>query len=362
MDASRPLCVSDNPPRLVARYPGKWGRNNLKGLAITKEEYLDQKTDDWLAHITAANPSYKVTKMSNKVRNLHHYLKAVINNRNASLQCRHLIERAEARASAADKENNDPGAEARASDADKENNEVGAEFTPKRVRRDFQLQRLLAMPNKEMFADPNIESFMQSRTVRERLEKYGQEVCSQMSSEELLSSGDSLRHVKETKAYKEWTQKVPALTRSCLTFLKENQSGVNKEDRSELFVMDSLAETLRALRMNPTKEGREQELVIAASLCSTEHGVPKLGMHNRCKKEASQMKARLLSGEDKVLKRAEWSPRQHFPQEVAIVAKNHWNEITITEPGKHRYVSKAMADKDETVPTRFVFVLIFVSL
>ena len=71
------------------------------------------------------------------------------------------------------------------------------------------------------------------------------------------------------------------------------------------------------------------------------------------------MKARLLSGEDKVLKRAEWSPRQHFPQEVAIVAKNHWNEITITEPGKHRYVSKAMADKDETVPTRFVFVLIF---
>ena len=180
------------------------------------------------------------------------------------------IERAEAQASAADKENNDPGAEARASDADKENNEVGAEFTPKRVRRDFQLQRLLAMPNKEMFADPNIESFMQSRTVRERLEKYGQEVCSQMSSEELLSSGDSLRHVKETKAYKEWTQKVPTLTRSCLTFLKENQSGVKKEDRSELFVMDSLAETLRALRMNPTKEGREQELVIAASLCSTE--------------------------------------------------------------------------------------------
>ena len=117
--------------------------------------------------------------------------------------------------------------------------------------------------------------------------------------------------------------------------------------------MDSLAQTLEALRMNPTKESREQELVIAASLCSTEYGVPELAMNQRCKNEASEMKARLLSGQDKVLQRAEWSPRQHFPPEVAEVAKNHWNEITITEPGKHQFFTKAMKDDAETLPIRF---------
>ena len=35
----------------------------------------------------------------------------------------------------------------------------------------------------------------------------------------------------------------------------------------------------------------------------------------------NEMKKRLLSGEDKVLKRAEMSPRQHFPPEVAKVGK-----------------------------------------
>ena len=38
-------------------------------------------------------------------------------------------------------------------------------------------------------------------------------------------------------------KKVPALTMSCLKFLKENPSGLKKTDQSELFAMDSLAQT-----------------------------------------------------------------------------------------------------------------------
>ena len=357
MDAGRQLCNSDNPPNHPPRYPGKWSRNNLKGVTISKEEYLDQQIDEWLAYVSA-NPSYKVTNMANKARTLLGYLSLngtfKRGDKNATLQCRDMIERAEARA------------EARATDENKENidADVGQfhgegtdenENEAKRVRRDLELQHLLDMPNKEMFADPNIQLFMDSVLVKNRLEEYGEEVCSQLTDKELLSLDESLKYVKETQAYKEWTETVPALTMSCLKFLKENPSELKKKERSELFVMDSLAETLDALRMNPSKESREQELVIAASLCSTEYGVPELAMHQRYMKEASEMKARLLSGQDEVLQRAERSPRQHFPPQVAVVAKNHWNEITITEPGKHQYVTKAMKDDGETVPIRLVF-------
>ena len=53
MDAGRQLCNSDNPPNHPPRYPGKWSRNNLKGVTISKEEYLDQQIDEWLAYVSA---------------------------------------------------------------------------------------------------------------------------------------------------------------------------------------------------------------------------------------------------------------------------------------------------------------------
>ena len=94
---SKLLC-SDNPPDPALPYPGKWGRNNLKGITLSKQEYLDQKTDEWLAYVSS-KPSYQVTAMANKARCLKSHLKESFRkvDKNANAECRELIERAEAR-------------------------------------------------------------------------------------------------------------------------------------------------------------------------------------------------------------------------------------------------------------------------
>ena len=165
--------------------------------------------------------------------------------------------------------------------------------------------------------------------------------------------------MKESKAYKKWAEKLPAwlCDTKGLFVAKDSLGLLGKQDKSDLLVMESVCQTLEALRVSNTKESKEQQLVIAASLSSVQYGVPSLGFNTRDSKEATEMKNRLLSGEDKVLKRAEMSPRQHFPPEVAKVGKDHWNEITITEPAKHRRLTKAVKDGEETLPDRLCLTL-----
>ena len=344
------LRCSDNPPDPAPSYPGKWGRNNLRGLTISKQEYLDQKTDEWLAYV-GSKPSYQVTKMANKALCLRSHLKASFKkgDKGASAQCRELIERAEARSKS------EVNMEVDGGDAQSGGGDDGGGGV-KRVKRDFELQRLLELSNKDMFADPKVESFLHSPLVRERREEYGLEVCTQKSDEELLELGGSEKHVKESKAYKKWAEKLPAwLCNTKGLFVAKDSLGLlSKQGKSDLLVLESVSETLEALRVSKTKESKEQQLMIAASLSSPQYGVPSLGLSTRDIKEATEMKKRLLSGEDKVLKRAEMSARQHFPPEVAKVGRDHWNEITITEPAKHRSLTKAVKDGEETLPDRLV--------
>lgn len=65
------------------------------------------------------------------------------------------------------------------------------------------------------------------------------------------------------------------------------------------------------------------------------------------------MKQKLLTGEEKTLKVPTIQKRQVFPKEVTAIAIKHWEQITTTEPAKHRYTTKAVKDGEETVPTRY---------
>ena len=140
----------------------------------------------------------------------------------------------------------------------------------KRVKRDFELQKLLDLPNKDMFANPNVESYLHSPLVRERREEYGMEVVWQKSDEELLELGESEKHVKESKAYKKWAENLPAwlCETKGLFVAKDSLRLLRKQDKSDLLVMESVCQTLEALRVSNTKESKEQQLVIAASLSS----------------------------------------------------------------------------------------------
>ena len=114
--------------------------------------------------------------------------------------------------------------------------------------------------------------------------------------------------------------------------------------------MNELRKTMEKLKLNKAKECREQQKILAASVSSLEFGVPKLGLHPRAEKEAVEIKRKLLDGEDKFLKTPEKSVRQVFPPEVKDVAVRHWEEITVTEPAKHRRLTKAVKDGEETAP------------
>ena len=65
------------------------------------------------------------------------------------------------------------------------------------------------------------------------------------------------------------------------------------------------------------------------------------------------MKRQLISGEKNVLKCLDNEKRQVFPREVKEVAIKHWEEITVTEPGKHKRLTKAVKDGEETAPVRY---------
>ena len=76
-------------------------------------------------------------------------------------------------------------------------------------------------------------------------------------------------------------------------------------ERSNLIVMESLRESLETLRLNPSKESREQQKVLAAAVTSLEYGTPDLGLHRRDEIEAKDMKRHPMAGDEKILKTQE---------------------------------------------------------
>ena len=61
------LTVADNPEERAPLYPGKWSRNNLNGSALSKNEYLEEKTSEWLDHVKNKE-MYTKTSLADKVK------------------------------------------------------------------------------------------------------------------------------------------------------------------------------------------------------------------------------------------------------------------------------------------------------
>ena len=65
--------------------------------------------------------------------------------------------------------------------------------------------------------------------------------------------------------------------------------------------LNEVRKTIQLLRQNPGKEAKDQIKIIAASLTSEKYGVPNLDVNWREEKVISEMKIRLLSGQDNIL-------------------------------------------------------------
>ena len=413
------ITVADNPEVKAPAYPGKFRRNNEKGSTITKEEWLQEQTDEWLRHMKG-KPAYNKTYLSDKALVLLSHLSNTLLVQHRGKvdypKCRQLVASSEQRLAQQQEgdengEQDDTGAgggevgggggveglgeqelqlqqdremsgqyEERLEDKDW----APGERSKERTQREFEIEQLLKKTDEELFegeaADVNgniVESLKRSPKLKERKEVYGLSYVNSKTDKDLFESEASIsKHVIETEAFKD---RVSAYS---LRFYNENCEGetsqdllcslsqtpevvkqsnifkqrlrhLSKKEKSQKVAMQSLQETLEALKLNKCKEGREQHKILAASVTSLEFGVPDLGLSSRDEKEVVQMKERLMSGEEKSLKTLEKPMRQAFPPILQEVAKQHWEDITVTEPAKHRWLSKAVKDGEETAPSRY---------
>ena len=223
------------------------------------------------------------------------------------------------------------------------------------------------------------DTIKKTKIFKERREAYGVKVCSEKTDEELFECNTSPNeYVKETVIYKERKKSyvsqyyhenidgknsqdiLLSLSQTPLVvteydLLKERLSHLSMKDKSEKVIMKSIGETIQALRENPSKEGKEQQKILAASLTSMRFGVPGfLGLHQRDINTIIEMKRKLLVGEENVLRVPSKPQKKIFPDAVKKVAEQHWENITITEPAKHRRISSAVKDgEEETLPTLY---------
>ena len=403
------LTKADSPAEKAPKYPGRWSRNNKNGSEITKEEYLQQKTDEWYEHVRK-KPAYSSTAMGNKALSLYVHLRESYSNRKRSKidqdECRRLLENTEAKVRKMEETEETEEGEAPEQERVEEEMEEGdreqqvevvvagdggvverdsiemeendQEWTPRkgRDRTEKMVNELLKKPKEELFqgVEESMNSPLErSYKIKERKEEYSREVCAQKTDMELFGpDSDISLSVTESKAFKERAEQLaetfcqnkeeaeilralpdsPEEVRQS-KFVKDRLSLLTKKEKSEKVVMESVRETMDKLKLNKSPASREQQLVIAAAVTSSEYGVPGLGLNQKDEKEVNEMKAKLMQEEEKILKKPEKAVRQVFPRGVVEVAEQHWESITTTEPGKHRRHTKAVKDGDETVPTRY---------
>ena len=68
------LLFKDNPPMPAPAYPGRKSRNRPGGSVFTREEFLQQETDQWLIYVKD-NPMYNKTFMADKAKCLIYHLR-----------------------------------------------------------------------------------------------------------------------------------------------------------------------------------------------------------------------------------------------------------------------------------------------
>ena len=63
----KPLSVADNPPEPAPPYPGKFWRNNKKGVAMTKEQWIQEQVFQWVVYMKD-KPAYSRAFLSTKAK------------------------------------------------------------------------------------------------------------------------------------------------------------------------------------------------------------------------------------------------------------------------------------------------------
>ena len=67
--------------------------------------------------------------------------------------------------------------------------------------------------------------------------------------------------------------------------MKDRLSQLTPHQRSKDIMFESVRETMEALKLNPSKESKEQQKIIAAAVTSLEFGTPDLGLSPEIKKK-----------------------------------------------------------------------------
>ena len=453
------LTVADNPKERAPPYPGKWSRNNLSGSALSKNEYLKEKTSEWLEQVKNKEV-YTKTSLSDKVKVLvlhlglsskkgrlgkvtNQQLKDLVMGAELHLQEQDTggqggqelqgisEEMQEQGRSTAEHNGNEialvtidsEGIEAKdgsVEDEEDARSDIGdKDWTntrerKERVEKELGVKKLLEKSDVDIFeSDVKVEVQVgfnpeYSEKFRARREEYGVKICEAKSDAELFESQEGVNeHVMKTHSYNErrkiYTEnyfqehfdgersqdillEIPQTPKVVVESppFKERLIHLNKKQKSEKIVMNSVCETVRTLNLNPSKEGTLQKKYIGASLASIEFGVPEIGLTAREEQEALEMKRKLLAREEITLKGDTKTARKVFPPEVrtvyysmfkcflamtndfwlsvvsitiscqvTAVVVQFWNDATTTEPAKHRHPSKAVQDGEETVPTRY---------
>ena len=398
--SARELTIKDNLTRL-SPYPGKFSRKNKQGVTMSREEWWQEQTIQWVLQMKI-KPAYSHTRMGNKARLL---LPLLRDNKRKSKErswpgkldwakCRKMIMIAEQKLKdeedierADDGERNSGELE----DEDKTDyneleeervtlnvteNELVEKTKPdeekvlSRTEKEFELAKLLELSDQELFmnADLNkkVYQFKSNPKLKNRKEQFGNIFVGEKSDKELFESKQSFStNITETEAFnkraEQFSERYFAENSlgsivGCLPDIKNSKIFIEKigllsnHQISEAVVMKSLRETINALSINPSKEGKQQQRLLAAGVTSLEYGVPNLGLSRRDEDIAIQMKKSLMRKETNTLQSPNKTQRQVFPAKVTALAVKHWEQITIIEPAKLR---KATSDGKEAIPTRY---------
>ena len=247
-----------------------------------------------------------------------------------------------------------------------------------RCQREWKVEILLGKSDQELFesmevTENDIKLLQSNPRFKARREQYGQMVCETMTDQELfMGSSDVNKHVTETDIFQSRKKSfcgglLDGETSQDILFRESETPQVviesadfhnrlkhlTKRDKSELVSMQEVRKTVQLLGQASGQEAKDQIKIIAASMTSEKYGVPELGLNWREEKLASEMKTRLLSGQDKVLTVPKKAVRQVLPLPVAEVAVKYWEQTTTVEPAKHRRLSKVVMDGEEALPTRY---------
>ena len=249
-----------------------------------------------------------------------------------------------------------------------------------RTEEEYELAQLLDQRDEELFSVANekqVQKYLSRKCLKDRKEQFGERYVKSRTNKELFEENSEInKYVIETEAFQERATSysvryyqdnyeletsaeilagIPDAPETVQNsrIVKERLGHLTRKEKSDKVMLKSFKETFAALTVSNCKESREQKRILAASVTSLEYGVPDLGLSSREDKEVFNIKKKLISGEEKILKAPEKTVRQAFPPKVQEIALKHWEEITVVEPSKHRYVIKAVRDENETVPTRY---------